>query len=209
MEMDGKGEKALMGRRGSGLGPSGKRRKTCCIAVIGSIIGIVVLIVILKFTVFKTKHPVTTFDGVSLKDLNVALDIARMSVDVNVTLDVDISVKNTNRVGFKYSNSTALLNYRGELIGEVPIQADEISAHETKHMNLTLTVMADRALSNSQIYSDAISGVLPLNTYIKLPGKVKILFFHIHVVTSSSCDFTIYISNRTVGEQDCKYTTKL
>ncbi|KAG2712190.1 hypothetical protein I3843_04G105400 [Carya illinoinensis] len=209
MDVEGKGLKAGGSSSIPGLGSSGKRRKTCCLAVIGTTIGIVILIVILAFTVFKAKRPVTTFDDVGIKDLDFSLDIARRTVDLNVTLDVDVSVKNPNKVGFKYSNSTALLNYRGQLVGEAPLIAGDISAGETKHMNLSLTIMADRLLSNTEIFSDVTSGVLPLNTYIRLSGKVKIFLFRIHAVSSSSCDYNIHIFNRTVDNQGCKYKTKL
>ncbi|XP_062167347.1 late embryogenesis abundant protein At1g64065-like [Alnus glutinosa] len=188
--------------------PSGKRRKTCCIAVIGSLVGIVILMVILAFTVFKSKRPVTSYDNLSIEDLDVSLDIAKVKVYLNVTLGVDISIHNPNKVGFKYQNSTALLNYRGDLVGELPLLAGDITAGGTEHLNLTLTVMADRLLSSSNIFSDVTSGVLPFNTFVKLSGKVKILFFKIHADTSSSCDFNIYISNRTIGDQQCKYKTK-
>lgn len=198
MEVDGKAVRS-----------SGKRRKTCCIAVIGSIIGIVILLVILAFTVFKAKRPVTTYDNLSIEDLDVSLDFARLKVHVNVTLGADISVYNPNKVGFKYTNSTAFLNYRGELVGEAPLLAGDISAGGTEHMNVSLTVLADRLISNSEIFPDITSGVLSFNTVVKLSGKVEILFFKIHAVTSSSCDFNIYISNRTVGDQQCKYKTKL
>ncbi|MCI11962.1 harpin-induced 1, partial [Trifolium medium] len=117
------------------------------------------------------KHPVTTVDSLKLQDFDLNLDIAKLRVDLNITLDVDVSVKNPNKVGFKYSNTTAHLNYRGQLIGEVPIIAGEISSGETKGFNLTLTVMADRLLSNSQLYSDITSGSLPLNTFLIISGK--------------------------------------
>jgi hypothetical protein len=198
MEVDGKSVKR-----------SGKRRKTCCIAVIGSIVGIVILIIILAFTVFKAKHPVTSYDNLSIKDLDVSLDIAKLRVDINITVGADVSVYNPNKVGYKYADSTAFLNYRGQVVGEAPLMAGDISAGGTEHMNLSLTIMADRFLSNSNIISDVKSGVLSLNTAVKLSGKVKILFFKIHADTSTSCDFSVYISNRTIGEQQCVYKTKI
>ena len=189
---------------------SRKRRNVCLAVTTGVVIGVVLLIVILAFTVFKARRPVSTVDSVKLQDLHVGLDIVRLKVDLNVTLDVDVSVNNPNKVGFKYSDSTAMLNYRGQLVGEAPLQAGKISAGETTAMNLTLTIMADRLLSNSQVYSDVTSGRLPLDTFIKLSGKVTILgFIKIHVVSSTSCDFAINISNRTVGDEVCRYKTKL
>ncbi|KAK7350348.1 hypothetical protein VNO77_08873 [Canavalia gladiata] len=188
---------------------SGKGRKVC-LTVTGVVIAIVMLMVILALTVFKAKHPVTTVDSVMLQDFHMSLDIAKLKVDLNVTLDVDVSVKNPNKVGFKYSDSTAHLNYRGQLIGEVPISAGEISSGETKGFNLTLTIMADRLISNAQLYSDFTSGTLPLNTFIRISGKVSILgFIKVHVVSSTSCDFAVNLSNRTVGNQECQYKTKL
>lgn len=196
----------LIGRMKAG---AGKGRKACLI-VTTVFIAIVLLIVILAFTVFKSKHPVTTVNSLKLRDFDVNLDIAKLRVDLNVTLDVDVSVKNPNKVGFKYSNTTAHLNYRGQLIGEVPISAGDISSGETKGFNLTLTFMADRLLSNSQLFSDITSGTLPLNTFLTIFGKVNILgFIKVHVISSASCDFAVNTSNKTVGNQECQYKTKL
>ena len=188
---------------------SGKGRKVC-LSLTGVVIAIVLLIVILALTVFKAKHPVTTVDSTKLEDFHVSLDPVKLRVDLNVTLGVDVSVKNPNKVGFQYSDSAAHLNYRGQLIGEVPISAGEISSGETKGFNLTLTIMADRLLSNSQLLSDVASGTLPLNTFVMMSGKVSILgFIKVHVVSSTSCDVAINLSNGTVGNQECQYKTKL
>ena len=187
------------------------RNRTCCCigTTICIIIAIVILILVLALTVFKPKRPVISYDNMSIEDLDVSFDITKFKVYLNVTLDVDISVKNPNKAGFKYSNSTAFLNYRGQLVGEVPIPADEISAGETKPMNISLTLMADRLLSNSDLYSDVKSGVLALNSNIRISGKVKILGLKIHAVSTSSCDFSVFTSNRTIGDQTCQYKTQL
>ncbi|KAK6118167.1 hypothetical protein DH2020_048068 [Rehmannia glutinosa] len=144
----------------------------------------------------------------SLDDLDFSLDIARLRVFLNVTLDIAISVNNPNRVGFKYTNSTAFLRYKGNDVGEVPVPAGKIGARDTRSMNLTLTLMADRLLSNSALYTDVISGTLPFQTYIRLAGKVRILF-NIHVVTYTTCDLDIDLANRNVSSQKCHYKTKL
>ncbi|KAI6673355.1 hypothetical protein NL676_001261 [Syzygium grande] len=197
---------------GKPRGPA-KRGRGCrniCIALVAALVLVAVLIVILAFTVFKAKHPVTTVNSAKLEKLEVSLSVAPLGLHLNVTLDVDISVKNPNKVGFKYKNSTTVLNYRGKPVGEVPLPADEIGADGTKRMNLTLTVMADRFLSNSHAYTDVLSGVLPLNTYTKMSGKVTIMgLFKVHVVSTTSCDLSVFVSNRTVGDQRCTYKTKL
>ncbi|XWS35320.1 hypothetical protein CRYUN_Cryun21dG0115800 [Craigia yunnanensis] len=186
-----------------------KRRRKCkniCFGMMGVLIFIIILIVILAFTVFKAKRLVTTIDSVSLSNLSFSVDLARPQV----LLDVDLSIKNPNKVGFKYTNSSAQLNYRGQLVGEVPIPAGKISADETVPMNLTLTVMADRLISDSKFFSDVSSGEVPFNAFAKISGKVNVLnLFKIHVVSSTSCYFTVFLSNSSIGDQDCKCKLKL
>ncbi|KAK9291009.1 hypothetical protein L1049_009192 [Liquidambar formosana] len=187
-----------------------RRRRTICIAVIAAILGVVLLIVILGLTVFKPKRAVTTVNSFKLDHMDVSMDVARLRVNLNITLNIDLSVKNPNKVGFKYTNSSAHLNYRGQVVGEVPIPAGKISADSTMPMSVTLTLLADRFLSNSDIYSDVLSGTLPLSTYTKISGKVYILkVFKFHVVTESTCDVVVNVLNRTTPTPECKYKTKL
>ncbi|CAA2955559.1 uncharacterized protein LOC111398559 [Olea europaea var. sylvestris] len=185
-----------------------RRRRIICLVVISVILALALIFTILGLTVFKAKRPVTTVNSVALTDLDFSLDIARFRVHLNVTVDTSVAVKNPNRVGFKYKNSTALLKYRGIMVGEVPIPAGKISARDSKILNLTLTLMADRVLSNSNLYSDILSGTLRLQTYTRIAGKVRILF-NIHVVSYTTCDLEISISSRNVTKQQCQYKTKL
>lgn len=195
----------------SGPKPSGRRkrrRRSICLAVIALILLLGIILLILGLTLFKAKRPVTNLDSVSLQDFNLSLDILRLRVILNVSLDASLRIKNPNRVGFKFSNSSALLKYRGEVVGEVPIPAGQIGARQTRSMNFTLTLMADRLLSNSQLYSDAISGSLPFTTYARIPGHVRFLF-KIRIVSYTTCDLNIDIMNRNIANQTCHYRTKI
>ncbi|KAF7144152.1 hypothetical protein RHSIM_Rhsim05G0234400 [Rhododendron simsii] len=178
---------------------SRKRRRNICLVVIAVILGLVLLMVILGLTVFKAKHPVTTVNSVALKDFDFSLNLAKLGVYLNVTLDVNLSIKNPNKVGFKYTNSSAFLNYRGQVVGQAPLPASKIPSDQTVTMNLTLTVLADRLISNSNLYSDIISGTLPLNTFTRIAGKVYILkIIKIHVVSYTTCDINIDVLKRPV-----------
>ncbi|XP_022860835.1 uncharacterized protein LOC111381295 [Olea europaea var. sylvestris] len=185
-----------------------RRRKIICLVVISVILALALIFLILGLTVFKAKRPVITVNSVALSDLDFSFDVARLRVLLNVSVDTSIAVKNPNRVGFKYKNSTALLKYRGDVVGEVPVPAGKIGARDSMIMNLTLTLMADRVLSNSNLYSDIRSGTLPLQTYTRIAGKVRILF-NIRVVSYTSCDLEISISSRNITKQQCHYKTKL
>lgn len=187
------------------------RKRNLCLAVTaGVVIAIVLIIVILAFTVFKPRRPVDTIDSITIQEMHVGLNVAQLVVDLNITLGIEASINNPNNVGFKYSDSNALLNYRGQLVGEAPIPAGEIKAGETEFIKVSLTIMANRLLSNSQFFKDYISGSLPLSTWITTSGKVSILgFINVHVVSTSSCDFAINVSTKTIGQKECRYKTEL
>ncbi|KAJ9179709.1 hypothetical protein P3X46_008044 [Hevea brasiliensis] len=187
------------------------RRRNICLGVTAAVIVVFVLVVvILAFTVFKAKDPSTTIDSITLDGLRFSLDPSRMGVNLNMTLDVDLTITNPNKVGFKYKNGSALMYYKNELFGEVPIAAGKISSDDTKPMNVTVTVMADRLLNNPQLYTDVSSGVLIMNAVIKISGKVLIFnIFKVSADTTTTCDVSVFLSNSTIGELDCKYKAKL
>lgn len=188
-------------------GSSKKRRgRNCCFICLAVLLLLGLLFLILGLTVFKAKKPVITVNSVSLRDFSVDI----LQVHLNVTLQADLSVRNPNRVGFKYDSTSAILQYKGQVVGDAPIPAGGIGSRDTRPMNITLTVMADRLLSNSGLYSDILSGsgMLPLTTYVKLSGVVRVLF-KIHVKTTTSCDLYIDVLNRKLANQTCHYKTKL
>ncbi|CAI9301696.1 unnamed protein product [Lactuca saligna] len=189
---------------------SHKRRRCICLSVTICVFAVGLLILILALTVFKSKKPVTTVDSVVLKDVNASVNLIPPMVSVNVSLDISISVKNPNKVGIKYRNSSTAVRYKGKDIGDVPIPAGMIGGGDTKQLNLTVTVFVDRLATDLDIYGDVISGNLPLSTYTRISGKVRILnLFNIHVVSTSTCNLKIDILNRKIAYQNCHYKNRL
>ncbi|KAG9443370.1 hypothetical protein H6P81_014710 [Aristolochia fimbriata] len=131
----------------------------------------VLIVLVLALTVFKPKHAITTVKSAKLAGMKAAINVPNMGLDLNVTLDLDILVKNPNHASFKYTNSVALLYYKGMEIGEAEIPAGKILSEETLEMNVTLNVLADRLLSNSDAYSDVTSGQVQVQTSTRISGK--------------------------------------
>ncbi|CAK8542198.1 unnamed protein product [Lathyrus sativus] len=183
--------------------------KKCVAITIGIVVLIVLAIVILAFTVFKPKQVISKVDSIEVHDMNINFNVLTMSVNMNVTLDVSVSVKNPNVYALKYYNGMAQLNYRGQQIGEAPILCGEISARQTTRVNVTLTLMADRVLSSTQIFSDASANILPLNTFVRISGEVNILgLFKFHGNSTSSCNFNVLISDKKIKNNVCEYKTE-
>ncbi|KAG6436990.1 hypothetical protein SASPL_101897 [Salvia splendens] len=189
--------------------PGRRRRCICLSATAAALLALgLLLLLILGLTVFKARRPTTRVDSVALDDLDFSVDLARLRVVVNVSLAIGITIHNPNRVGFKYHNGTALLRHRGNEIGEVPVPAGRIGERDTRSLNLTLALMADRIVSDSTLFNDVVSGTLPIQAYVKLSGKVRIVL-SIHVATYSTCDVDVILTNRTLSNLKCHYRTNI
>ncbi|PWA72146.1 late embryogenesis abundant protein, LEA-14 [Artemisia annua] len=190
-----------------------KRKRRRCIIIWSSVLAtfatIALVLLILGLIVFKAKKPVITVDNVSLEDLDVSINPLALQVSLNLSLGLDISIENPNKVGVKYKSSSAIVRYKGDDIGNVPIPAGKIGSDDKKNLNLTLTVYADRLVTNSEIYREVLGGNLMFTTYTKIKAKVRVLFIHIHVTSTSTCDVNVDIRNRRIANQTCQYKNKL
>lgn len=165
----------------------------------------------MAFTVFKVKKPQIHVENISLESFNgnISLNIPP-TFTLNVTLGLVVSITNPNKVGFKYTNSTAHLFYRGVDVGLVPIPPGQIGAGGTEQISSTLTLLADRLITNTHIFSDLISGSLSFSTTTDISGRID--FFHIfkhHVDTSTVCNITISILNKSIDGAVCTYDVEL
>ncbi|KAJ9547489.1 hypothetical protein OSB04_020032 [Centaurea solstitialis] len=157
----------------------------------------------------RSRNPVTTVNSVEIRDLDASVNLLPPRVSLNVSLDLDISIKNPNKLPVKYRNSSANLLYKGEVVGDVPIPAGEIGSGDTKRLKLMLTVFADRLLTNPHVYGDVIRGTLQVSTYTRISGKARVLnLFNVHFVSVSKCDLDISISDRRISKQICDYENK-
>ena len=153
---------------------------------------------------------VTTINSVRLAGLRVGFDVPNLGVDLNVTLDLDLTATNPNHASFRYGDGSADLYYRGNVVGEAAIPPGEVAAGGSVRTEVLLTVMAGRLIGNSAVYADAISGSLPFTTTTEIPGRVTVLgVFKHHMVTYSTCNIVVNVRNRSVENSDCTYKTKL
>nr|XP_043611232.1 uncharacterized protein LOC122582863 [Erigeron canadensis] len=194
--------------------PSRKRRRRCIIiwsSIIGTILTIALIILILSLTVFKAKKPKITVTSVALQNFNFNMIPLPLPprVLLNLTLAVELFIENPNKVSVKYKTSSAILRYKGQDVGNVPIPAGKIGSDDKKQLNLNVTVFADRLVTDTDLYTEILSGNLGFSTYTRIKAKVKVVFVYIHVTSTSTCDVNIDVQNRSVRNQTCHYDNKL
>ncbi|MED6135731.1 hypothetical protein PIB30_049425, partial [Stylosanthes scabra] len=183
-----------------------KRIKLCgCVSGISFLIFVIVF-VILALTVFKVKEPIITTNSVTLANLDFTTNLNQMppSVKVNMSLLLDMSIKNPNSVSFKFGEGTTAISYREVNVGEAKNPPGIAKADKTFRMKVTADVLADRLANRPELVSDFLSGHLTLNTYTEISGRAKILIIKKHVDIKMSCTVNVDISSKEVQDMNCK-----
>lgn len=184
-----------------------KRR---CLIAIGAIIFLILLlfiiILILALTVFKPKQPKTQVQSAKVDGVAPSVSLIPLNIRLNLTLDLQILVKNPNHASFKHGTGNSILEYRDKQIGEADIYPGYIPATSSTSFPCRLTLQVDQLASNlTSLITDIIGGHLVMETHTKIPGRINFLgIFKKHVVTSSDCQFTIAFPSLNITKQECK-----
>ncbi|XP_057454698.1 late embryogenesis abundant protein At1g64065-like [Lotus japonicus] len=187
-----------------------KRKIKWCGCVTVPILVLVIVIVILAFTVFKVKEPKVTTKGITITDFDLILNQGTTpTVKLNMTMMIDMSIKNPNVGSFKLGNTTTTIYYRGAVVAEARTPPGMVKARKTSGMNVTVDILADRLASSPNLMTDVIGGKMTMDTYSIIPGRVKIVFVKKHVEVRMNCTVTVNISSRAIQDMICKRKVKL
>ncbi|KAK7308084.1 hypothetical protein VNO77_41679 [Canavalia gladiata] len=181
-----------------------KGLKICCAVSAILLIILVVVLVILFFTVFKPKDPDIILQSVKLE----RIEIGFPSPEINVSLGLVVTVENPNHGSFTYQNSTAYLNYRGNIVAEAPIHEDTIPARGDHNISTSLDIFAD-IRKFKDLPSDFLRGVINFTSTTTLQGKVKILhLFKFKATSYSNCDLSLLVHDKSINST-CNTKIKL
>ncbi|XP_051148178.1 uncharacterized protein LOC127263194 [Andrographis paniculata] len=181
------------------------RRKWRC-SCIAAFVGInVVILLILICIVSELKVP--TIRVRKMKNLD---KIGFLDSHTNLTLIAILSVKNPNNfVSFKYGNTTSLLFYHGEVIGEARGPPGRASARRTTQMGVRVEIMTSRIVSQPWFYKDMGLGVVVIGIYSRIGGRVEIFVVKKYVVVKMNCMVVVNVTSRKVQSHKCTYKVKL
>ncbi|XVE51151.1 hypothetical protein DITRI_Ditri02bG0016000 [Diplodiscus trichospermus] len=156
----------------------------------------VVVLVTLCFTLFKPKDPKVTPQSATLESINLVVFPA---IKGNVSLGLVLTVYNPNYGGFKYENSTAFINYRGNLVAEASIENDSIPARAKHNISTTVIIFADKLAADLNFLPDFFSGVLNFTSSTTLHGKANVFnVLKLKASSSSSCNISILVQTQSV-----------
>ncbi|XP_074568715.1 late embryogenesis abundant protein At1g64065-like [Curcuma longa] len=207
------GEAAAVASKQSRL----RRRRRCliCGGCCGAfLVVLAIVIVVLAFTVFRVRDPEITVNSVSVQ--RVAVDLPALSFapqqffSLNLTLLVDLSIKNPNAASVRFGPSTTAVYFNGRELGVARGPPGNSRAHRTFRMNVTVDIMAERVVGDVQLLGELTSGVLPVTTSTRLGGRVKLLgVIRRHVDVTMNCSLSIDLASQSVQQQNCDRDVRL
>lgn len=191
------------------------RRRCLCLCgliTLALLAALAITLLVLFLTVLRVRDPTTRLVSTRLSGIAPRLTFPAVSLQLNVTLLIVVSVHNPNPASFAYaSGGHTDVTYRGAQVGSAEIDPGRIPSRGDANVSLALTLQADRFASQLQhLISDVESGAVPLEAATRIPGRVNIFgLFRRHAVAYSDCSFVFGVPEMKVRTQQCRDRTKL
>jgi hypothetical protein len=195
--------------------PPHPRRRCLCICLLitlAFLTALAITLLVLFLTVLKVRDPTTRLISTKLSGIAPRLTFPAVSLQLNVTLLLVVSVHNPNPASFAYdSGGHTDLTYRGAHVGSAEIDPGRIPSRGDGNVSLALTLQADRFADDlPQLLGDVEAGAVPLEASTRIPGKVNIFgLFKRSAVAYSDCSFVFGVAEMRVRSQQCRDRTKL
>lgn len=191
---------------------STKKRRRClkCCGCATAGLGILgVTILILMLTVFKVKDPKVKVDNVTIKGLESATAF-NLVPNTNLTIEIELSIKNPNAAAFKFKNVTTDIYYDNVLIGEAYNPKGTAKANKTFRVKITMDVMLQTFLRIPRFLGDLAARELPVSTRSNIKGKVEIIkIIDKKVGVKLNCSMTVNLAGQDYKDLDCKRSVSL
>ncbi|XP_023752617.1 uncharacterized protein LOC111900982 [Lactuca sativa] len=184
----------------------GFRKCTIYCGIITAVVLIIaVVLLVLGLTVLHVKNPQITMNSATIIGFDRVNSTDLLTGKANLTVVADVSVKNNNVAAFKFKRSNSSLLYHQTVIGVADVPGGVAKARRTMRLNLTFEVAVAEITGNQQFGSDLSTGILPVESYTKIKGRVKILnIIKKKATVTMNCSFAVNITSRGIVGQNCK-----
>ncbi|KVH90145.1 Late embryogenesis abundant protein, LEA-14 [Cynara cardunculus var. scolymus] len=181
-----------------------QKRTVWCGIVTAVILIIAVVMLVLGFTVFHIKNPKIKMNSVRIIGLDGVNQTDIFTGKANLTVVADVSVKNPNVAAFKFEKSNSSLLYHETVVGVADVPGGIAKARRTMRLNLTFQVMLPQIIGNQQFLTDSAAEILPVKSYTKIHGRVKITkLIKRNVTVTMNCSVDVSLTNWDIVRQSC------
>ncbi|XP_041003957.1 uncharacterized protein LOC121249315 [Juglans microcarpa x Juglans regia] len=180
--------------------------KICCAVTAIFLVLIAAVLVALSFTMLKPRDPRISLHLEGLQNIDLLM---LMNTTANVTLGTVFTVENRNYASFRYKNSTAYVDFHGDLVGEALIGERNVPARGKLNVTTSVTLMTGNLVMNPHFFADLGSGSLNLTSTATLVGKTSLLkIFKKHATVYNRCNISVFVFTRSV-ESICETKLKM
>ncbi|XP_022738765.1 late embryogenesis abundant protein At1g64065-like [Durio zibethinus] len=122
----------------------------------------------------------------------------------NFTLVTEVTVENNNFGDFRFANTTGSVWCGPVVVGEMKIPTGRAQARATERLNVSVDVSSVRILDTKNLSNNISSGLLELNSHVKLSGKVNIMnIMRRRRHPEMNCFMKLNLTGHTVKELTC------
>lgn len=181
----------------------------CCGCITALILIIAVVVCVLIFTVFGRRWPDIRVNSVKIEGFD-RVNWTDIGPNTNLSIIADVSIKNPNIASFKFNNASTMLYYDGNVIGAAKTPRATAKAGRTLRLNVTTDVMIAKIMNVSRLQGDYLAGILPISSYTRISGRVKILnMIKKGAIVRTNCTILINVTSYAIKLQDCKRKVSL
>uniref|UniRef100_A0A2C9WCJ4 Late embryogenesis abundant protein LEA-2 subgroup domain-containing protein n=1 Tax=Manihot esculenta TaxID=3983 RepID=A0A2C9WCJ4_MANES len=145
--------------------------------------------------VVRPRTPDLELSFVSVKNLVYTNNNVSFS-SLNMTLEAELSIRNTNFGSFKFENATASVLYGGQTVGKGIIGEGLLKARDKENIKVKVDVRSYRFSDTEKLSRDIDSGILKLQSLAKFSGKVQWLQIVEKLKTASvSCSMSLNLKS--------------
>ncbi|XP_022754110.1 late embryogenesis abundant protein At1g64065-like [Durio zibethinus] len=176
----------------------------CYAYIVAGVVFQTIIILVFALTVMRIKTPRVRVRSVTVQNLNYN---ASGAPHFNMTLIMEIAVKNTNFGHFRFENTTANITFGSVVVGRGEIIKSRARARKTKRMNVAVDIVSSSAISdgNDELRTELSSGTLRLAGVARLRGKVTLMKMMKKSKTAEmNCTMTVNLSSHALQDLDCE-----
>ncbi|KAL6971993.1 hypothetical protein U1Q18_031676 [Sarracenia purpurea var. burkii] len=148
-----------------------QKRKKCILYITAFAIFQVAVITLFSVTVMKVENPKFRVRSATFG----TFDVQPVNPSFNLTMNVEVGVKNTNFGPYKFDNSTIYFYYGNAEVGSGFIPNSKANMKSTKKFVVSVDLTSTNIASNSDLGIHLASGILPLTSRSRLTGKVELM----------------------------------
>lgn len=181
-----------------------ERSGKCFVFVFAAIVILCFFALVFALIVLRFRFPEVNLSSVAVKNLRLSNGTASSSSSFSATLATEMTIKNTNFGRFNLENSTMSVLYGGMSVGDIRIGSLSVKARETKKMNVAVEVKSNRLSDTKNLSSDMIAGMLKLNSYARLSGRVNFLdIIKKRKISGLNCSMTLNLTSGAFEDLQC------